>query len=98
MVAGIGALRANPLLTHRTYQCRPLGHGRCGNAIAGWNRAIKDDIGDHAHDTIDMERAIAVSCNAYFAQRGVHDGGSRARAGPADRLVTSPCEAVALSP
>lgn len=48
--------------------------------IAGWNRPIKDDIGDHAHGTIDMERAIAVSCNAYFAQLGVHDVGAKALA------------------
>ncbi len=96
LVTAIAALRANPLLTHRTYQCRPLGDGRCGNAIAGWNRAIKDDIGDHAHGTIDMERAIAVSCNAYFAQLGVHDVGSKALAETADRLGISTGDAVAL--
>ena len=78
-----------PRSTHRTYQCRPLGDGRCGNTIAGWNRAIKDDIGDHAHGTIDMERAIAVSCNAYFAQLGVHDVGSKALAETAERLGLS---------
>ena len=60
-----------------------------GNTIAGWNRAIKDDIGDHAHGTLDMERAIAVSCNAYFAQLGVHDVGSKALAETADRLGIS---------
>ena len=84
------------MLTHRTYQCRPLGDGRCGNTIAGWNRAIKDDIGDHAHGTIDMERAIAVSCNAYFAQLGVHDVGSKALAETADRLGLSTGDAAAL--
>ena len=81
LVTAIAALRGDASLTHRTYQCRPLGDGRCGNTIAGWNRAIKDDIGDHAHGTIDMERAIAVSCNAYFAQLGVHDVGSKALGG-----------------
>ena len=54
--------------------------------IPGWNRAIKDDIGDHAHGTPDMERAIAVSCNAYFAQLGVHDVGSKALAETASRM------------
>jgi peptidoglycan glycosyltransferase len=78
LVTAIAALRDNPALTHRTYLCRTLPDGRAGNNIAGWNRAIKDDIGDHAHGTIDMERAIAVSCNAYFAQLGVHDVGSSA--------------------
>jgi cell division protein FtsI/penicillin-binding protein 2 len=89
LVTAIAALRADPLLTHRTYQCHPLGDGRCGNTIPGWNRAIKDDIGDHAHGTIDMERAIAVSCNAYFAQLGVHDVGSKGLTDTAERLGLS---------
>ena len=57
--------------------------------IAGWNRPIKDDIGDHAHGTLDMQRAIAVSCNAYFAQLGVHDVGSKALAETAARMGIS---------
>ena len=36
-----------------------------------------------------MERAIAVSCNAYFAQLGVHDVGSKALAEMAERLGLS---------
>jgi cell division protein FtsI/penicillin-binding protein 2 len=96
LVTAISALRGDPSLTHRTYQCRPLGDGRCGNTIPGWNRAIKDDIGDHAHGTIDMERAIAVSCNAYFAQLGVHDVGSKALADTAERLGLSTGDPVAL--
>ena len=27
--------------------------------IAGWNRPIKDDIGDHAHGTLDIREALA---------------------------------------
>ena len=34
----------------------------------------------------DMQRAIAVSCNAYFAQLGVHDVGSKALAETAARM------------
>jgi cell division protein FtsW (lipid II flippase)/cell division protein FtsI/penicillin-binding protein 2 len=89
LVTAMAALSGDPSLTHRTYQCRPLGDGRCGNTIAGWNRAIKDDIGDHAHGTVDLERAIAISCNAYFAQLGVHDVGSKALAEMAERLGLS---------
>ncbi|MEO8596016.1 MAG: FtsW/RodA/SpoVE family cell cycle protein [Candidatus Solibacter sp.] len=89
VVTAMAALRGDPSLTHRTYQCRPLGDGRCGNTIAGWNRAIRDDIGDHAHGTVDMERAIAVSCNAYFAQLGVHDVGSKGLAETANLLGLS---------
>jgi cell division protein FtsI/penicillin-binding protein 2 len=96
VVTAIAALRRDASLTHRTYQCRPLGDGRCGNTIVGWNRAIKDDIGDHAHGTIDLERAIAVSCNAYFAQLGVHDVGSKALADTAEKLGLSTGDPVEL--
>jgi peptidoglycan glycosyltransferase len=96
IVTAMAALNSDPALTRRTYQCRPLGDGRCGNTIAGWNRAIKDDIGDHAHGTLSMERAIAVSCNAYFAQLGVRDVGSKALAETADRLGLSTGDPVAL--
>ena len=89
LVTAIAALRANPDLKHRTYQCRTLSDGRAGNIIAGWNRPIKDDIGDHAHGTLDMERAITVSCNAYFAQLGVHEVGSKALAETAAELGIS---------
>jgi cell division protein FtsI/penicillin-binding protein 2 len=92
----MAALRGDASLEHRTFQCRPLGDGRCGNTIAGWNRAIKDDIGDHAHGTLDMERAIAVSCNAYFAQLGVHDVGSKGLAQTAELLGISTGEPAAL--
>jgi cell division protein FtsI/penicillin-binding protein 2 len=96
LVTAMAALRGDASLTHRTYQCRPLADGRCGNTVAGWNRAIKDDIGDRAHGTLDMERAIAVSCNAYFAQLGVHDVGWKALAEMADRLGLSTGDAAAL--
>lgn len=89
LVTAIAALRGNPDLKRRTYLCRTLGDGRAGNVIAGWNRPIKDDIGDHAHGTIDMERAIAVSCNAYFAQLGVHDVGSQGLAETASAMGIS---------
>ncbi|MGO9256573.1 MAG: FtsW/RodA/SpoVE family cell cycle protein [Bryobacteraceae bacterium] len=86
LVTAIAALRLDPGLTHRTYLCHGLADGRAGTRIAGWNRDIKDDIGDHAHGTLDMERAIAVSCNAYFAQLGVHDVGSKALAETAEKM------------
>src|ERR1019366_6831179 len=54
------------------------------------------DIGDRAHGTLDMQRAIAVSCNAYFAQLGVRDVGSKALAEMADRLGLWTGDAAAL--
>jgi cell division protein FtsI/penicillin-binding protein 2/cell division protein FtsW (lipid II flippase) len=77
LVTAIAALRADPEARRKTFLCRTLPDGRAGNVIAGWNRPIKDDIGDHAHGTVDMERGIAVSCNAYFAQLGVREVGSK---------------------
>jgi cell division protein FtsI/penicillin-binding protein 2/cell division protein FtsW (lipid II flippase) len=96
LVTAIAALRADTALEHRTYNCHSLSDGRCGTRIAGWNRDIKDDIGDHAHGTLDLSRAIAVSCNAYFAQLGVHDVGSKALAETAEQLGISPGDPVEL--
>jgi cell division protein FtsW (lipid II flippase)/cell division protein FtsI/penicillin-binding protein 2 len=96
LVTAIAALRGDPGLKRRTYFCRELGGGRAGNTIAGWNRAIKDDIGDRAHGTIDMSRAIAVSCNAYFAQLGVHDVGSKGLADTAAAMGISTGEIAEL--
>jgi cell division protein FtsI/penicillin-binding protein 2/cell division protein FtsW (lipid II flippase) len=89
LVTAMAALRLDPDLKHRTFLCRTLGDGRAGNIIAGWKRAIKDDIGDHAHGTLDMEQAITVSCNAYFAQLGVHDVGPKALTETAARFGIS---------
>jgi cell division protein FtsI/penicillin-binding protein 2/cell division protein FtsW (lipid II flippase) len=89
IVTAIAALTLDPGLRHRTYLCRSLPEGRAGTVILGWNRDIKDDVGDHAHGTIDMERAIAVSCNAYFAQLGVHDVGAKALADTAAKFGIS---------
>jgi cell division protein FtsI/penicillin-binding protein 2 len=89
LVTAMAALRADPSLTRRTYSCRRLPDGRVGIVIPGWNRPIKDDIGDHAHGSLDMEQAIAVSCNAYFAQLGVHDVGSKRLAEMASLLGIS---------
>jgi cell division protein FtsI/penicillin-binding protein 2/cell division protein FtsW (lipid II flippase) len=86
LVTAIAALRADPEARRKTFLCRTLPDGRAGNTIAGWNRAIKDDIGDRAHGTVDMERGIAVSCNAYFAQLGVREVGSKGLAETAARM------------
>jgi peptidoglycan glycosyltransferase len=70
----------------KTYTCRGLGDGRVGTEIPGWRRPIRDDIGDHAHGTLNMANAIAVSCNAYFAQLGVFAVGSHALVDTANLL------------
>ncbi len=77
LVTAIAALRKDTNLYRRRYHCGPLGDGRVGTRIPGWNRPIRDDVGDHAHGTLDLAQAIAVSCNAYFAQLGTYDVGAK---------------------
>jgi len=86
LVTAMAALRADAHATERAYLCRRLEDGRAGTVIAGWRRPIRDDIGDHPHGLLTMAGAITVSCNAYFAQLGVHDVGSRSLQETADML------------
>jgi hypothetical protein len=77
IVTAMAALRKDPNLAHQTYACVRLPDGRVGTFIKGSNRPIRDDIKDTApHGTIDMERGIVVSCNAYFAQLGTYNVGA----------------------
>ena len=66
VVAG-AALRARA--DAATFQCVRLPDGRVGNVIRGSSRPVRDDPMDKSpHGTVDLERGIVVSCNAYFAQ------------------------------
>ncbi len=77
VVTTMAALRKDAGLAHRTYQCIRLPDGRVGNYIRGYKRPIRDDIEDHdPHGRLDLERAVVVSCNAYFAQLGTYDVGA----------------------
>jgi cell division protein FtsW (lipid II flippase) len=79
VVTAMAALRKDPQLAHRTYECIRLPDGRVGNYIKGSKRPIRDDVQDKTpHGTEDMEHAIVVSCNAYFAQFGTYDVGAQA--------------------
>ncbi len=86
LVTAIAALRLNPKVTEKTYSCRGLGDGRVGTVIPGWRRPIRDDVGDHAHGTLNLFNAITVSCNAYFAQLGVYNVGAQALRDTAELL------------
>jgi len=49
--------------------CRRLPDGRVGNYVRGQSRPVRDDAMDVVpHGDVDLERGLAVSCNAYFAQ------------------------------
>ena len=77
LVTAMAALRIDPKLAERKFTCRGVGGGRAGTEIPGWRKVIRDDIGDRPHGTLAMGRAIAVSCNAYFAQLGVYAVGAQ---------------------
>jgi len=79
VVTAMAALRKDMQLAHRTYECIRLPDGRVGQYLKGSSRPIRDDIQDRApHGTLDLERGLVVSCNAYFAQLGAYDVGADA--------------------
>ncbi len=77
LVTAMAALRLDPALENKSFSCRRLPDGRVGAIIDGWRKPIRDDVGDSAHGTLTMHQAIAVSCNAYFAQLGVYSVGAK---------------------
>ncbi len=77
LVTAMAALRLDPTLENKSFSCRRLPDGRVGAIIPGWRKPIRDDVGDSAHGTLTMHQAIAVSCNAYFAQLGVFSVGAK---------------------
>ena len=77
IVTAIAALRLDPALARQTYQCIRLPDGRTGNYVGNSQRPIRDDLEDKVpHGTLDMNQAIVVSCNAYFAQLGTYKVGA----------------------
>jgi cell division protein FtsI/penicillin-binding protein 2 len=77
IVTAMAALRKDPALAHKTYDCVRLPDGRVGQFMKGSKRPIRDDIQDTApHGTVDLEKGIVVSCNAFFAQLGTYDVGA----------------------
>jgi cell division protein FtsW (lipid II flippase) len=75
VVTAAAALRRDPALRGQTFTCSKLSDGRNGARIAGWGRPVRDDVLDRRpHGTIGMHEALAVSCNAYFAQLAVRLG------------------------
>ncbi len=78
VVTAMAALRLDPQIAKRTHQCVRLPDGRVGNYVNSTTRPVRDDIKDTTpHGTVDMERGLAVSCNAYFSQLGYLDVGAK---------------------
>jgi cell division protein FtsW (lipid II flippase) len=75
LVTAIAALRRDPALAGKKYECVRLPDGRAGNRVRG--RVIRDDVQDrNPHGTVDLRRALVHSCNAYFSQLGTYDVGA----------------------
>lgn len=77
IVTAIAALRKDPALAQQHYDCIRLPDGRIGNTV--WKREIRDDIKDtQPHGSVDLQKGITVSCNAFFAQLGANSVGANA--------------------
>jgi penicillin-binding protein A len=69
LLTAAAALRRDPNAGRQAFTCSRLSDGRVGAVVTGWGRPVRDDVLDqHPHGTLDMEHALVVSCNAYFAQ------------------------------
>ncbi|HBY64572.1 MAG TPA: hypothetical protein DEH78_32535, partial [Solibacterales bacterium] len=79
IVTAMAALRRDPKLAGVLHECKRLPDGRIGNYVKGWGRPIRDDVKDTgAHGMVAMQKGVAVSCNAYFAQLATYDVGAPA--------------------
>jgi hypothetical protein len=100
VVTAMAALRKNPALAKTTFACVRLPDGRVGQFLKGSNRPIRDDVKDATpHGSVDMEKGLVVSCNAYFAQLGAYEVGAEALYETANLLgisVASPNTAAEL--
>ena len=75
LVTSIAALRRSESNADRGYMCERLPDGRVGTRLRGWSRPVRDDLLDVApHGLLTLQRALVVSCNAYFAQLAVDLG------------------------
>jgi cell division protein FtsI/penicillin-binding protein 2 len=87
IVTAMAALRKDQGLARQTYECTTLPDGRVGNRVRGWGRPIRDDVTDKVpHGTVDLQKGIRVSCNAYFAQLATYAVQAQALLETADLL------------
>lgn len=75
LLTAAAALHRDPGASAQTFTCSRLPDGRVGARVPGYARPVRDDVMDREpHGTLDMHRALVVSCNAYFAQLAVRLG------------------------
>ena len=69
LLTAAAALRRDAAAAAQTFTCSRLPDNRVGVRLPGFTRPVRDDVLDkQPHGTIDMHRALVVSCNVYFAQ------------------------------
>ncbi len=77
LITAAAAFRSNPAAQHSTFQCARLPDGRVGGRVRGAAKPIRDDpLDTHPHGTVDLHRALVVSCNAYFSHLAERIGAS----------------------
>ena len=75
LLTAAAALRRDSAAAAQTFTCSRLPDNRVGVRLPGFTRPVRDDVMDkQPHGTIDMHRALVVSCNAYFAQLAIKLG------------------------
>jgi penicillin-binding protein A len=75
LLTAAAALRRDAGSSTQAFTCSRLPDNRVGVKMPGFTRPVRDDVLDkQPHGTIDMHRALVVSCNAYFAQLAVKLG------------------------
>lgn len=73
LVTAAAALRRAGSADDSTFTCARLPDGRVGQRVGG--RLVHDDPTDTVpHGALTLQRALVVSCNAYFAQLGMRIG------------------------
>ena len=95
LVTAVAALRSPQADEESTFECVRLPDGRVGGRVPGTSGAIHDDPQDRSpHGTLDLHRALVVSCNAYFANLA-HRLGSKAlaEAAAAAQIAVAPAPA-----
>jgi cell division protein FtsW (lipid II flippase)/uncharacterized membrane protein YgcG len=77
VVTALAALRKDPGLATKTFECKLLPEGRTGNRVRG--RLVRDDpTVTKPHGTVNLDKGIRHSCNAYFAQLATYGVGAEA--------------------
>lgn len=90
VVTAMAALRKDPSLAAKTFECKLLSDGRVGNTVRGFGKAIRDDPTDRApHGQVNLNKGLVVSCNAFFAQLGTYEVGPDALLETAKKLGIS---------